>query len=91
VNLRYRYLADRAANEANTIQAEGYFLTDLVMTYHLPAWTLGLSIENLFNQEWKEAQFETESRLLEEVDPVSEIHFTPGSPLFVKGSLSYRF
>ncbi len=50
-----------------------------------------ISAENLFNQEWNEAQFDTESRLRNETEPVSEIHFTPGTPLFVKAGISYKF
>ncbi|HMR89025.1 MAG TPA: hypothetical protein PKD51_12765 [Saprospiraceae bacterium] len=41
------------------------------------------------NTEWNETQFATESRLKNEVEPVVEIQFTPGTPLFVKGKLSY--
>lgn len=90
-SLRYRYLADRPANEFNTLEAEGYFLSDLVFTYSLQSWTLALSIENLFNEAWSEAQFETESQLKGEAEPVSEIHLTPGSPRALKVGLIYRF
>ena len=90
-SLQYRYLADRPANEANSIQAEGYFLTDLSVNYDRPSWGIGLSVDNVLNREWREAQFETTSRLLDESAPVTEIHFTPGSPIFVKGSLVFRF
>ncbi|MEP7093362.1 MAG: hypothetical protein ABI793_04825 [Flavobacterium sp.] len=42
----------------------------------------GISIENLFNSEWNENQFVTESRLKNETTSVEEIHFTPGTPFF---------
>lgn len=90
-SLRYRRLADRPANEDNTVNAEGYFLMDAVLNYTKPKFEVGLSVENLLNQEWNEAQFETESRLFNEPAPVSEIHFTPGSPLFLKVGVSYFF
>lgn len=90
-SLRYRYLGDRAANETNSLTAEGYFLLDAVLNYTRPKYQLGISIVNLTNSEWKEAQFDTESRLQNEIDPVSEIHFTPGSPFFLKASLVYFF
>jgi hypothetical protein len=32
-SLRYRYMGHRPANEFNTIQAQGYFITDLIMAY----------------------------------------------------------
>lgn len=89
--IRFRYLADRPANEDNSIVAEGYFITDMNVNYTRQNLTFGFSIENLLNQEWKEAQFATESRLLNEAEPVEEIHFTPGTPFFIKGSIAYRF
>ena len=48
-------------------------------------------VENLFNTEWNETQFATESRLQNEPEPVEEIHFTPGTPFFLKGVLTYTF
>jgi hypothetical protein len=48
-------------------------------------------VENLFDQEWREAQFDTESRLSGESEPVSEIHFTPGVPFFMKAGFTFKF
>ena len=89
--LRYRYIGDRAANEDNSVTAEGYFLADAVVNYRRKKFEIGLTAENLFNIEWNEAQFDTESRLVEEATPVSEIHFTPGTPLYVKMKLTFFF
>ena len=89
--LRYRYVKDRPANEDNTIIAEGYFITDLTANYSFKNFTVGIIIENLFDQEWNEAQFATESRLANELEPVEEIHFTPGVPFFMKMNVAYRF
>jgi len=90
-SLRYRYMKDRPANEVNSITAVGYILCDLLLNYTRPKYELSISIENLFNSQWNQAQFDTESRLQGEEEAVSELHFTPGTPLFVKGSLSYFF
>lgn len=90
-SLRYRHIADRPANEANTVVAQGYFLLDAVASYRLKNLEFGASAENLFNVEWNQAQFDTESRLSNEAGPVSELHFTPGTPFFVKGFLTCRF
>ena len=79
-SLRYRYMGDRAANEDHTVVARGYFIADAVVNYTRPGFEIGLAIENLFNRSWKEAQFDTESRLKNETASVSEIHFTPGAP-----------
>lgn len=90
-SFRYRYLADRPANEDNSLTAEGYFLLDALISYRLPKFEFSISLQNVLNQDWKEAQFETESRLQNEVAPVGEIHFTPGTPRFLKGSFTYFF
>ncbi|UFH53645.1 TonB-dependent receptor [Spirosoma sp. KNUC1025] len=88
-SVRYRYLADRPANEDNSIVANGYFVTDMQANYAKRAYTIGLSVQNLFNTRWKETQFATESRLKGESAPVDEIHFTPGTPFFARLSLTY--
>lgn len=90
-SLRYRYLGNRPANEANTIVAHGYTLADAVVSYQTGNYTFSASGENLLNVKWKEAQFATESRLKNESQPVEEIHFTPGTPLFVKAGVTYSF
>ncbi len=90
-SLRYRFLGDRPANEDNSLVANGYFLLDVRLNYRLRAFDFGLSIENLLNQDWREAQFETESRLRNEVASVSEIHFTPGTPFQARLSVGLRF
>jgi hypothetical protein len=90
-SLRYRYLADRPANEDNSLQAEGYLLLDATASCTYGKFTFRLAAENLFNSEWDEAQFETTSRLKNETEPVTEIHFTPGTPLMIKGSVEIRF
>lgn len=90
-SLRYRYMGDRAATEDNSIIARGYFLVDAVVNYTKGNYQFGLTAENLLNRNWKEAQFATESRLQNETQPVNEIHFTPGTPLFIRGSVSYFF
>jgi hypothetical protein len=89
--LRYRYIGNRAANENNSVIAKGYVIADAILNYTRPKYEFGVSIENLFDSEWNEAQFDTESRLIDEKDPVSEIHFTPGTPLFFKLRASFFF
>jgi len=90
-SIRYRYMGDRAANEDNSVVAYGYFITDAVLKYTHAKFEISLSAENLFNTDWEEAQFDTESRLYNESDPVSEIHFTPGTPFFFKTAISFFF
>jgi outer membrane receptor for Fe3+-dicitrate len=90
-SLRYRYIGNRPANEDNSIVAKGYFVTDMQANYSRKNYTLGLSVQNMFNTRWKETQFATESRLQGEAAPVEEIHFTPGTPFFARLSLTVFF
>ncbi len=87
----YRYIDDRPANEDNSIVADGYFVTDATLNYSLNNWTFGLIVENLFDTEWNETQFATESRLFNEINPVEEIHFTPGTPFYLRGKVTVKF
>ncbi len=89
--LRYRYIGDRAANESNTVIAKGYNVVDFNCFYKKAKYRVGLNIENLLNVSWNEAQFDTESRLRNESVPVSELHFTPGTPFSAKVVLGFYF
>lgn len=90
-SLLYRYMADRPANETNSVIAEGYFVVDAMVNYTTKKWEVGVAIQNLFNTKWKETQFETESQLKSEATPVSEIHFTPGTPFLATAKISLIF
>ena len=89
--IRYRFIDDRPANEDNSIVAEGYLVTDFNVNYSFDNMTLGVSIENIFDVEWNETQFATESRLQNEAQSVEEIHFTPGTPFFLRGKVTVNF
>jgi outer membrane receptor protein involved in Fe transport len=89
--LSYRYIKDRAANEDNSIVAKGYFLMDASINYTRPKYEIGLAVENIFNIKWNEAQFATESRLYNEPAAVTELNFTPGTPLFIRAKLAVFF
>ena len=89
--IRYRYLKNRPANEDNSIVAKGYFISDLNVNYQYKNINFGVAVENIFNTEWNETQFATESRLQNEPNSVEEIHFTPGTPFFMKGKITYTF
>lgn len=90
-SINARHLADRPANEDNSIVAKGYTVTDLNAGYKWEKISLGIQIQNLFDVQWNETQFATESRLQSESQPVEEIHFTPGTPFFIKAMIQYNF
>ncbi|MFY0591778.1 TonB-dependent receptor [Roseivirga sp.] len=89
--VRVRFVDDRPANEDNSIVAEGYFITDFNLNYSVGNVVFGFAIENLFDSEWKETQFATESRLFNETQSVEEIHFTPGTPFAIRGGVTFKF
>ncbi|UOQ53311.1 TonB-dependent receptor [Hymenobacter cellulosivorans] len=92
-SLRYRYIDDRPANDDGSITARGYFLLDAVASYTSSRFQLGITVENLANVEWNQAQFATETRLPNEPlgTSVDELHFTPGTPFYLKGNFSVFF
>ena len=89
--VRYRYLAERPANESNTIVARGYSVFDFSANYKTNRYKIGFVIENLTNIEWNEAQFATETRLQKETQSVDELHFTPGTPFSARLIMGYTF
>ncbi len=90
-SLRYRYIKDRPANEDNSIIALGYTVVDAKLNYTRSFYEFGLTIENLFDVDWNEAQFATVTRLRNEPNPVDDLTFTPGVPFFIKLSSSFFF
>ena len=89
--IRYRYMKSRPANESSTIIAAGYQVIDFSVAYRFNGYKIGIIIENLFNTKWNEAQFATESRLPNEMTPVDELHFTPGTPFYAKLTVGCSF
>ncbi|OOQ57998.1 TonB-dependent receptor [Mucilaginibacter pedocola] len=89
-SLRYRYLGNRAANEDYSLTAKGYFINDLVLNYTKPKYEVGITINNIFNVQWKETQFETLTRLRNQ-QPVNGIAFTAGTKFAALAHVSYFF
>jgi outer membrane receptor protein involved in Fe transport len=89
--IKYRYIKNRPANEDNSVVAKGYFLLDASFNYTKPKYEIGLSVENMLNVKWNEAQFATESRLQNEPNAITELNFTPGTPFFAKAKLAVFF
>ena len=64
-----------------SLTADGYLVLDLVASYALGPWRFGVTVDNLLDGAWREAQFAETSRLPGEAAPVEDVHFTPGTPL----------
>ena len=88
IALRGRGIADRAGNEDSTLVAPGYLLFDLVAGTQYRGWGANLTIVNLANSAWREAQFAESSRVTPTADIVEQMHFTPGVPLTAIAQLS---
>lgn len=84
-------MAKRPLTEDESVFAKDYFLMDASILKKYKNIEVEFSIQNMFNVKWKEAIFYDASRLNNEVEPVEDIHFTPGIPRYVKGSISYNF
>jgi len=93
--LGLRHVADRPATQDESLTAQGYTLVDLYLGYRRRFWEIGVVVENLFNQSWREAQFANDSQLriapYNETAPVTDIHFTPGNPINVRATASLYF
>jgi hypothetical protein len=73
-------MASRPADERGEITALGQSLLEVTASWRMGCARVVAVVENALNQEWNEAQFATTSRLPGESGPVTELHFTPGSP-----------
>lgn len=55
------------------------------------SWGLTLTVNNLFNSEWREAQFSEASRVPPMAEVVEQMHYTPGIPLTATAQASYSY
>jgi hypothetical protein len=91
-SLEMRHLGDRWADEARHHTARGYTLFNWTGRYRYRNLEAFLSIENLANTEWREAQFLFTSRLPgEPAGGVEDVHFTPGTPRSFLGGVAFHF
>ncbi len=91
LSLRARGIADRPGNDDGSLTAQGFLLFDLVAGKKLGKLDLELTIANLLDTEWREAQFAEESRVTPAGELVEQIHFTPGMPLTATLKAAYSF
>lgn len=91
VSVRTRGIADRAGNADATLTAKGYLLVDLIAGKKIGKLDLELTVANLFNTTWREAQFAEASRVTPTGDVMEQMHFTPGMPLTATIKAAYKF
>jgi hypothetical protein len=61
-----------------------------VATHPIGRWSLGVTINNLLDRRWREAQFADVSRVTPTAIPREDVHFTPGVPLTALATVGYR-
>ncbi len=81
VSLRARGIADRPGNDDGSLTAEGYLIFDLIAGRTLGRYAIELTVTNLFDTDWREAQFAEKSRVSTTAPLLEQMHFTPGVPL----------
>jgi outer membrane receptor protein involved in Fe transport len=91
-SLEVRHLGERYASEDREQTARGYTLVDVGGRYRYKSLEVFLTLENLLDVDYREAQFFFTSRLRgEPAAGVDDIHFTPGQPRAVTGGVAWRF
>jgi outer membrane receptor protein involved in Fe transport len=91
VSLRARGIADRPGNDDGSLTATGYLIFDLMAGRTIGKLDLNLTVNNLLNADWREAQFADQSAVAPGAPVVEQMHFTPGIPLTATVTAAYRF
>ena len=91
-SLEMRHVGDRIADDFGHHTARGYTLFNATARYRHKNFEAFLTVENLTNTDWREAQFFFTSRLRgEPAAGVDDIHFTPGTPRSFFGGIAWHF
>ena len=89
-NTRVRYIGARPLDKARL--SEAATMVDLLAGWEHRWVALDLIIENLLDTRWKDAQFYYVSRHRPDIEsPQAGNHFTPGTPLAVRGVLTLKW
>jgi outer membrane receptor protein involved in Fe transport len=97
-SFRYRRIDDRPATADGSLTAGGYALFDLSLAHHAGDFRIDLAVENLFDTEWREAQYAIQSLLPGEGElalrgpgPPPEVHFASGNPRNLRIGISFFY
>ena len=89
VSVRARGIGDRPGNDDGSLTAKGYVIVDLIAGRKLGKLDLNLTVNNLLNADWREAQFADSSAVTPTAPVVEQMHFTPGIPLTATITVAY--
>ena len=91
-------VGSRAAVEDRSVLLEPFTIFDVIFRYTLPVTLPGetiqafLSVRNLTNTDWRQAQFFYTSRLPgEPTEGIDDIHFVSGTPRMFMGGLTWTW
>ena len=85
------HIGDRPATEDGTLTAQGFTRLDATVGYRYAWVQLAVAVQNVFNTDWREAQFANASQLASESAPVDDLHFTPGAPVNAQATATFFF
>ena len=92
VSVRARGIGDRSGNDDGTLTAEGYMIYDIIAGKKLgKSIDLNLTVNNVLNANWREAQFAEESRVSPTAGLMEQMHYTPGTPLTATLTAAYTY
>ncbi len=93
--MELRHVGMRWLVEDRSWEAQGYTVVDWTSRYRfkhqLKNPEVFAGVENLFDIDYREAQFLTETRLSSEADPVTDVTFSPGTPRTFLAGLTLYF
>jgi hypothetical protein len=77
ISLRARGIGNRPSNDHGSLTAEG-LIFDRAAVRRFGKLDVNLTVNNLLNSAWREAQFADESRITPTAPVIEQMHFTPG-------------
>ena len=84
-----RYMGKRELDQNDF--APPFYVVDMVVGFDTENWGVELAVDNLFNTKWEDAVFSYETRPEQNGPTYNGIHWTPGSPLFARFSVTAKF
>lgn len=90
--VRLRSLSDQSETDDNLLSTKPFTIVDLSAMCRFEKFELFVVIENIFNEAWNEAQFDTALQLWgESPDIASELHLLPSSPRSLRLGVIYYY
>ena len=97
--IQMRFMGSRYGDEERVSLLRPWMIFDLLAKYTWERYDFNFSITNLANKKWwagqqyHDSQIRNDPRLptVNELNPVNDIHYTPGGPLTVRAGVTVHF